>query len=1085
MSEYHHEISAYVGCSDTQRIVASLVALCERAGMRRIAPVALPALNQSPSKNNYWSVAVLPGAPGWSLLLTLPWAVLCERLPGGGPSRFVALCNALQAPGMLREVHGGIGGYAYGTVMLEADGQGREAISGSMWRHEQAEQLEEMLTWHDQKIAEADREVERPRLIESVMPSDWTLDVEALRSNVEEARLCGEYAQRLGGATGKWWQPESAWARLEAAIELGGPLPVPGGVLLTFEWPAQDRPAPRPSRYALALQAFNKEPRFFYADGAKICVGDQVELEDGLRAIVTGLCTKNNGQGVPEPGDALLETLGGRHWMVPLKSLRFLARPEPFRPTLDRPTLERAAEQGDAAAQYELGMMYAAGIAVSRNHFTAALWFHQAAEHGHRDAQYEFAERLLNGNGVLPDREQARKWFIQAGLQGHIGAQLRLVRLYENEFNYPQDPVEAARWLAKAASSGDESARYTLAWKFEHGRGLAQDYEQAALWYLKSAEQGHTGAQVNLANLYRSGRGVPQSHQQALEWYSRAAARGNRVAQYNLGTMYKNGEGVAPSREQATTWLRKSADNGFADAKAALQALARIASSQQALRLDIDIRTRVAHLSVGEWADLQIPAPSWLSNDALVRAFNAYPTLLQEGKLAWAHIIQANHNLFKSGEGDCPAEVVFDPKGALGPLELAPVAQQLAALRARLPTLSESDPAERPLWEIASHLEAETTRVFGLGTPAQISDRGLRISSLYIHRRHLPQGFLQQSYFPILMSEKCFGAVMLLPSRWWPRELLALWRQEKDVDRTEVGDKDGSGPRHANGASKPDYRPPIQQYREGAMQGQADAQFNLGVLYAGGDGVERDDTKAAEWYRSAALQGHAKAQLALGIMHETGRGVVQDYRQAADWYRKAGLQGDAGAQSVLGHSYEMGRGVAQNREQAGEWYGKAAAQAQAIAFTRYSRAASRGHANAQLQLGILYKYGEGVKKDNQKAFEWWLMAAMQGIAQAQYNVGSCYGSGIGVPADHKQAAEWHRKAADQGHAMSQLNLAASYLTGVGLPKDLRLAYFWLLLSAAQGSQTAIKHRDSVAKHLSEQQRADTQAAAEAWRPKNA
>jgi hypothetical protein len=155
------------------------------------------------------------------------------------------------------------------------------------------------------------------------------LDVEAIRSNVEEAHLCGEYAQRLGGPTGKWWAPESAWARLEAAIKLGGPVPIPGGVILTFEWPPQDRSIPRPSSHALVLDALFKGPNFFDSQGKEIASGDRVDLQGGLRATVTGLVSRNNAQGVPEPGGAIVETLGGKTWMVELKSLRFVARPVP------------------------------------------------------------------------------------------------------------------------------------------------------------------------------------------------------------------------------------------------------------------------------------------------------------------------------------------------------------------------------------------------------------------------------------------------------------------------------------------------------------------------------------------------------------------------------------------------------------------------------------------------------------------------------------------------------------------------------------------------------------------------------------
>jgi TPR repeat protein len=56
------------------------------------------------------------------------------------------------------------------------------------------------------------------------------------------------------------------------------------------------------------------------------------------------------------------------------------------------------------------------------------------------------------------------------------------------------------------------------------------------------------------------------------------------------------------------------------------------------------------------------------------------------------------------------------------------------------------------------------------------------------------------------------------------------------------------------------------QYRKAADQGNARAQFNLGVLYANGQGVAQDYAEAARWYRKAADQGHADAQNNLGLL---------------------------------------------------------------------------------------------------------------------------------------------------------------------------------------------------------------------------
>ena len=65
-------------------------------------------------------------------------------------------------------------------------------------------------------------------------------------------------------------------------------------------------------------------------------------------------------------------------------------------------------------------------------------------------------------------------------------------------------------------------------------------------------------------------------------------------------------------------------------------------------------------------------------------------------------------------------------------------------------------------------------------------------------------------------------------------------------------------------------------YRLAAEQGHAGAQSNLGVMYANGEGVLKDDAEAVRWYRLAAEQGHAGAQYNLGLMYAKGEGVLKD-----------------------------------------------------------------------------------------------------------------------------------------------------------------------------------------------------------------
>lgn len=125
---------------------------------------------------------------------------------------------------------------------------------------------------------------------------------------------------------------------------------------------------------------------------------------------------------------------------------------------------------------------------------------------------------------------------------------------------------------------------------------------------------------------------------------------------------------------------------------------------------------------------------------------------------------------------------------------------------------------------------------------------------------------------------------------------------------------------YSNGKGVPqDDREAVRWYRQAAEQGNADAQYNLGLAYANGEGVPQNDREAVKWYRRAADQGNAYAQSDFGAMYTLGRGVPQDDREAVKWYRRAAEQGNAVAQGALGAMYTMGKGVIQDDREAYIW----------------------------------------------------------------------------------------------------------------------------------------------------------------------
>ncbi|MFC2406640.1 MAG: tetratricopeptide repeat protein [Cardiobacterium sp.] len=115
----------------------------------------------------------------------------------------------------------------------------------------------------------------------------------------------------------------------------------------------------------------------------------------------------------------------------------------------------------------------------------------------------------------------------------------------------------------------------------------------------------------------------------------------------------------------------------------------------------------------------------------------------------------------------------------------------------------------------------------------------------------------------------------------------------------------------------------MQKWQPAAEAGDAEAQFQLGQMYALGKGYSQSFDNAFAWYEKAAQQGNAKARTALGLLYHYGYGVKQkDDNQARQWWEKAAAQKEAFAEQYLGFL------AAENKDykQAREWLEQAGKQ---------------------------------------------------------------------------------------------------------------------------------------------------------------
>lgn len=90
------------------------------------------------------------------------------------------------------------------------------------------------------------------------------------------------------------------------------------------------------------------------------------------------------------------------------------------------------------------------------------------------------------------------------------------------------------------------------------------------------------------------------------------------------------------------------------------------------------------------------------------------------------------------------------------------------------------------------------------------------------------------------------------------------------------------------GYDRDDYGAFYETWRRLAEMGQALAQCNVGMMYAEGYGVDRDDGRAIHWFRKAAEQGYTEAQYQLGLRHGFGEYAYRDHVEALAWLTVSG-----------------------------------------------------------------------------------------------------------------------------------------------------------------------------------------------------
>jgi hypothetical protein len=166
-----------------------------------------------------------------------------------------------------------------------------------------------------------------------------------------------------------------------------------------------------------------------------------------------------------------------------------------------------------------------------------------------------------------------------------------------------------------------------------------------------------------------------------------------------------------------------------------------------------------------------IHPPLWAKKDQLQLFFKNQHRLRCQGQVVWGNIVQANTGLFMPGHIGYPADIVYasQPPANFEPEILRSIAHQIYGLKDTQPT----DPVAK---KVADHLTDEYQRIFGLYVPSSLaSGIPCEISTIFIVRNHLPNGYLSQVLVPLLLSPEQPKIAMILPSKYWPAAMVDWW----------------------------------------------------------------------------------------------------------------------------------------------------------------------------------------------------------------------------------------------------------------------------------------------------------------------
>ena len=532
--------------------------------------------------------------------------------------------------------------------------------------------------------------------------------------------------------------------------------------------------------------------------------------------------------------------------------------------------LEKAAEQGDPKAQYELGEAYYYGKGVLQSYSKAKYWREKAAFQGEfyaysnkeTETPNALRKKVMQEYGKTVETEEARRELI-----AHI-------------YTTPINTINL-----NATEQSDAETQYLLALAYLKGEGIEQSYEKAKYWLEKAAKQQHPKAQT-LLSIYQEGN--------ILHLYIEMAKKGDGESLFNIGFAYHEGEGVEQSYYKAAYWLDEASYSEERHKKAQSMVGALF------FKLDGLVDSRIAEMYLNEAAaEGDFEAKYYLGrlleeirNDP-VNAAKCYKNPAQQGiadaqyRLARLKILFSELKIEQSYPEaaywfeKAAEQGVSDAQYSIGSLYYNGMGIEQSYTKAAYwyEKASQNNLPKAQLflgrcYEQGKGVEQSYTKAVFWWEKAAFQENGVAqycLAHLYEEGKGVPQSDFKAAFWFEKAAEQGDAMAQL--------DIAFCYNNGKGVEQC--------------------YSKAAYWYEKAAEQGLAKAQHNLGFSYYNGEGVKQSFSKAVEWYQKAAEQGLPQSQFNLALCYRKGEGVEQSLSKAAYWYEKAAEQGHAKVQHNL------------------------------------------------------------------------------------------------------------------------------------------------------------------------------------------